>query len=199
MKKILVIKAHPREESFCNALVARYIDGAKASGAEVKVLNLRELELEPWLKYEWGGGHDSLPDSDDLEHAKELIEWSEHIMFAYPIYWAMPPALLTLFIELVTASGFAFKYRKPLFGIIPRWDKLLAGRTASVISTMDAPPLFFELHDHDPAGKMLKDVLRFTGIRLVGKYYFGSVVLSGEKRKARWLEKAFAIGKTEGR
>ena len=37
----------------------------------------------------------------------------------------MPPALLTLYIEMVIVSRFAFKYHKPLFGVIPRWDRLL--------------------------------------------------------------------------
>lgn len=170
MKKILVIKAHPREASFCNALVEKYIEGAKANKAEVNILDLRDLGLEPCLKYDWSHNHDS-----------------------------MPPALLTLFIEMVIVSRFAFKYHKPLFGVIPRWDRLLKGRTAALISTMDAPPIFMKFHDLDPGGKMMKDVTRFTGVKLIGKHYFGSVILSSAKKKEAWLARAYEIGRKESR
>jgi NAD(P)H dehydrogenase (quinone) len=183
MKKILIIKAHPREASFCNGLVEKYIAGAKANDAEIKTLDLRDLELEPWLKYDWSRNHNSLPASEDRERSKELIAWSDHVVFAYPTYWSMPPALLTLFIEMVIVSRFAFKYHKPFFGVTPRWDRLLKGRTATLISTMDAPPIFMKFHDLDPGGKMMKDVTRFTGVKLVGKHYFGPVVLSSEKKR----------------
>lgn len=181
--KILIIKSHPREVSFCNDLVEKYVAGAKDRNAEINVLDLKDLALEPWLKYDWGRNHNSIPTSPDLERAKQLIAWSDHLVFAYPTYWAMPPALLALFIEMVIVSGFAFKYHKPLFHMIDRWDRLLKGRTAKILATMDAPPIFMKFHDHDPGGKMMGDVLKFTGVKLTGKYYFGSVVLSTEKER----------------
>ena len=199
MKKLLVIQGHPRDASFCNALVERYVKGARASGAEVRELSLNTLELEPWLKYDWGKNHDSIPLSEHLRQARELIAWSEHVTFAYPTFWTTPPALVKLFIEAIVASGFAFKYHKPLWGGIPRWDKLLKGRTATIISTMDAPPFYMNWYEGDPGGKMMKNVLRFTGIRLVGKHYFGSVVLSKPEKREVWLRKARVIGTRDGR
>jgi NAD(P)H dehydrogenase (quinone) len=128
VKRMLIIKCHPREVCFCNDLVARYIAGAKDNAAEIKILDLKDLELEPWLKYDWGRNHNSIPTSKDLDQAKEFITWSQHSVFAYPTYWAMPPALLALFIEMVIVSGFAFKYHKPIFDMIPQWDRLGASR-----------------------------------------------------------------------
>lgn len=198
-KKILVIKGHPREESYCNALVEKYIEGAKTSDAEVRTLDLRELALEPWLKYDWSRNHVSLPDSPDLDRSKELITWAEHIVFVYPTYWAGPPALVKLFLEMVITAHFAFKYQKPFLGKIPHWNMLLKGRTATIISTMDAPPLIMDMVDLDPGGKMLHDILRFCGIRLKRKFYVGSVVLSSDEQREGWLAKAYRIGQKEGR
>jgi len=195
--KILIIKSHPREVSFCNDLVDRYIAGAKNNDAEIEILDLKDLALEPWLKYDWGRNHNSIPTSEDLERAKKLIMWSERMVFAYPTYWAMPPAMLALFIEMVVVSGFAFKFHKPAFDMIPQWDRLLKGRTATILSTMDSPPIFMELHDRYPGGEMMKDVLEFIGVKLTGKHYFGSVVLSDEKRTERWLTKAYKIGEKD--
>ena len=50
MKKILIIKAHPKENSFCNAIANDYIKGAKEAGNEIKILYLKELNLEKFIK-----------------------------------------------------------------------------------------------------------------------------------------------------
>ncbi|HVB34386.1 MAG TPA: NAD(P)H-dependent oxidoreductase [Patescibacteria group bacterium] len=139
-KKISIVNGHPREVSFCDDLVEKYIEGARDHAAEIKILDLKDLALEPRLKYDWNRNHNSKPTSQDLERAKEFIAWSDHMVFAYPAYWAMPPALVALFIEMVIVSGFAFKYHKPMFHLIAQWDRLLKGRTATILSTMDAPP-----------------------------------------------------------
>jgi len=70
MKKILIIKGHSREDSFCNALVEKYIEGLKTGDVEIKILSVRELELEPWLKYDWDRNHNSIPLSEDLKNSK---------------------------------------------------------------------------------------------------------------------------------
>lgn len=198
-KKILIIKGHPRVESYCNELAEKYADGTKTNDVEVRTLDLRELALEPWLKYDWSRNHDSLPAAPDLERSKELITWSEHIVFAYPTYWAGPPALVKLFLEMVVTAHFAFRYKKPFLRKVPHWNKLLAGRTATIISTMDAPPVIMDLIDLDPGGKMLHDILRFCGVKLRRKYYVGSVVLSSTKQREHWLARAYRIGQSEGR
>ena len=202
MKKVLIINAHPREKSFQNTLVEEYVKGAKFNNAEVRVINLRTLNLEPFLKYSWDLNHDSIPQTDDLLKSQDLIKWSEHIVFAYPTFWAAPPALLKVFIEAIIVSKFAFAYHKPkkmFFGKIPVWDKLLKGRTASIISTMDAPPFFMYVVDKDPGGKMMNAILRFTGIKLKHKYYFGSVKMSTEQKRNKWVSKAYKIGIKESK
>jgi len=197
MKKVLIIKAHPREESFCNQLVQKYLDGANNNEIEVRILNLHDLNLEPWLKYTWDTNHDSMPDSEDLKKSKELILWSDHLLFAYPTYWASPPALLKLFLEVIITSHFAFKYHKPYFGKIPNIEKLLVGRTASLLSTMDAPPILMKLIDKDPGGRMMKDILRFTGIKFKYKFYFGPVFSLDAEERVKWLKKAEEDGEKD--
>lgn len=200
MKKILLINGHPRENSLCDILVIQYIDGARSKNAQVKVLNLRNLNLEPWIKYDWNANHDSIPTSEDLIKAQELISWCHHIVFAFPTYWSAPPALMKLFLEVIVVSKFAFKYQKPkklIFVKIPVWDKLLKGRTASIISTMDTYPIIMHLILKDPVGKMMHAVLAFTGIQLKRKYFFGSVKLSSDEQKKKWLLNAYKIGQRE--
>ena len=193
MKKILVIIAHTREDSFCNALTNQYIAGTEKSGNEIKVVELRKLNLEGFLM----NGHDPSPNlTPDLIEAQKLITWADHITFTYPTWWATPPAILKLFIERIWEPGFAYKYIESK-GSIPKWDKLLKDRTARVISTMDSPPLYMKFFVGDPGGKMMKDIMNFTGIKLLGKHYFGSVRTSSQKQREQWLEKAYKIGEKE--
>lgn len=200
MKKILVINGHPRQKSFCGALIRRYIDGAKSEQAETRVLNVRDMHLEDWFGFDWGRNHTEVPDSEDIRQAKELITWCDHVLFVFPTFWSAPPAQLKLFLEVIVVTGFAFKYHTPrqvLLLKIPVWDKLLKGKTASIISTMDTYPLLIRHVFRDPIGKMMHVVLAFTGIKLKHKYYFGSVILFSEKKREKWLDKAFKIGRRE--
>ncbi len=193
MKKILIIKSHPKKDSFCNALVEKYIEGTKKSGNKIEIIDLKNLNLEKYLKYEHKGNPKLSP---DLLDAQKLIKWADHLVFAYSTWWGTPPALLKVFIEIVFESGFAYKY--PKSGKSFKIDKLLTGKSARLIATMDIPPLFNSLFGGDSGGKMMKRaVLNFCGVKPVYKNYFGSVKLSSEEKRKKWLEKVYEIGVNE--
>ena len=94
---ILIINAHNRENSFCSALAEAYKEGAYSFGHHVQILNLRDMELDKYLRY----GHEKIyePEGDVLK-AQELISWANHLVFVYPTWWAGLPALLRLFFEI---------------------------------------------------------------------------------------------------
>jgi NAD(P)H dehydrogenase (quinone) len=191
---ILLINAHNRENSFCSALAKAYEEGATFAGHEIKTLNLRDLELEKYLRY----GHDKQyePEGDVLK-AQQHINWCNHMVFVYPTWWAGLPALLRLFFEMVFSPGFAFKYHNRMRKIVG-WDKLLKGKTARIISTMDAPPWYYKWIIGNPAEKIMKrGILGFSGISLVKTTYFGSVKLSTNKQRQEWLKTAYTLGKNE--
>lgn len=191
---ILIINCHNRENSFCTALAKAYEDGARIKGHTLKTLNLREMRLEKYLKY----GHESKYEAEgDILRAQELIGWSHHMAYVYPTWWAGPPALIRLFFEMVFSPGFAFKYHDEK-GLIVSWDKLLKGKSARLISTMDAPPWYYKLIMGDPGGKIIKKgILEFSGITPVKSTYFGSVKLSDRMKREEWLKKSFRLGMNE--
>ncbi|HET19631.1 MAG TPA: flavodoxin family protein, partial [Chromatiales bacterium] len=47
--RILIILGHPDSETYCGALEQAYARGADMAGAEVRRLNLGELEFDPLL------------------------------------------------------------------------------------------------------------------------------------------------------
>lgn len=49
MRRILVIDGHPDVGSYCAALAHAYVEGAGASGHEVRLLRLRDMRFDPVL------------------------------------------------------------------------------------------------------------------------------------------------------
>ena len=50
-RKILIINGHPDKESFNYGLSDAYKKGAISSGAEIKEINIRELNFNPNLQF----------------------------------------------------------------------------------------------------------------------------------------------------
>ena len=187
-KNILIILGHPDIESFCGALVNAYIDGAKTSDADVRVLRLGELKFDPVL---WKGYNRIQELEPDLVNATKLIEWSNHIVFVYPNWWGAMPALMKGFIDRVFLPGFAFKYRDDS----PFWDKLLTGRTAHLIVTMDTPPWYYRWIYRRPGhNEMKRTILGFCGIKVVKITEFAIVRNSLPQKREIWLSMVKKLG-----
>ena len=62
---------------------------------------------------------------------------------------------------------------------------------------MDTPPIFYKWIIGDPGYKMMKDILNFCGIKPVAKTYFGSVKMSSEAARQKWIDKCYDIGKSD--
>lgn len=191
---ILIIDCHNVATSFCTALSAAYEEGAREAGHELKTLNLRDMDLDKYLRY----GHEKkyIPEGDVLR-AQELISWCHHMVYVYPTWWAGPPALTRLFFEMTFSPGFAFKYHERHKKSVS-WDKLLTGKSARIISTMDAPTWYYRWIIGDPGGKIMKrGILGFSGVKPVKASYFGSVKLSTFKQREEWLRVACNLGRNE--
>jgi putative NADPH-quinone reductase len=157
-------------------LAQAYIDGARASGAELRQLNLAEVAFDP---------------EPALKQAQADIQWAEHLVFVYPILWGTIPALLKGFIERVFATGFAVNFRNDS----PLWDKLLKGRSARLIVTLNTPPWIYRWYFGRPGhNTMKKTILQFCGIKPVRITEVGPIKNSSEARRKKWLSQARALG-----
>ncbi len=188
MKQILIINGHPRKDSFNFVIAETYKKSAIRTGVSVKVLNVIDLEFEAFQT--------KFKDYDapkDIINARGLIAEADHIVWVYPIWWYSMPAILKAFIEQTFVSGFAFEYLKS--DKILKWNKLLKNKTFSIISTMDAPPLFYKTIIKDAGGKFLKESMKFCGMKFKSRIYFGSVKLSSEEQRKKWLTKIEIAGK----
>lgn len=191
-KRILIILGHPAKESFCAALANSYADGAKAAGNEVKWISLGDLSFDPILHNGYAKIQELEP---DLVAAQAAIIWAQHMVFVYPIWWGAMPALLKGLIDRIFLPGFAFKYREGS----AFWDRLLSGRSAHLLVTMDSPPWYFRWVSRMPGHHQMKrTILEFSGIKPVTVSNFGPVKGSSQQKREQWLAQAKSYGSHAG-
>jgi NAD(P)H dehydrogenase (quinone) len=190
--KTLIINGHPNKESFCFALAQSYKTGADAAGLSCKLINLIDLDFNPILTY--GYSKISVLEPDLLQAQQDITDAS-HLVFVYPTWWGTYPALLKGFFDRVFLPGYAFKYRKDS----PLWDKLLKGKTARLIVTMDAPKWYYYLVYRSPGhNSMKRSILEFCGIKPVRITSFGPIKSSDLAGREKWLKAVESLGASNG-
>ncbi|WP_075590662.1 NAD(P)H-dependent oxidoreductase [Labilibacter marinus] len=187
MKNILIIQAHPDKDSFCSKLAQSYHIGATNS-CNCKLIHLSDLNFNLVLEHGYKKRTELEP---DLLMAQEEIKKADHLVFVYPTWWGTMPASLKGFIDRTFLPGFAFKYRDNS----ALWDKLLTGKSARLIVTMDAPTWYYNIFYKKPGHQaMKKATLNFCGVKPVRISTFGSVKSSTVKKREQWLFKVRKLG-----
>ncbi|MFT5591880.1 MAG: NAD(P)H dehydrogenase (quinone) [Oceanicoccus sp.] len=186
MKRILLINANPKSDSLCKALAQRYAETAKKKYELIEV-HIGELVFNPDLSEGYQISSDL---EDDLKTIQQQIIWATHIVFIVPVWWGGMPAKFKGLIDRIFLSGFAFQYEENKS--IPR--KLLTGRTAQIIVTLDTPVFWYKWIQGNPLYKQLKrTILDFVGIKNQSIHYFGPVIGSNDQQKERWLNKVESL------
>lgn len=190
-KKILIINGHPDKQSFCSELAKQYKQGADSTGAECKLINLTDLKFNANL--ESGYRKRTHLEPDLLMMQQEILN-AEHLVFVYPNWWGTYPALLKGFLDRTLLPGFAFSYRENSIMI----NRLLKGRSARLIVTMDSPGWYYSLFLKSPGhNSMKKGVLEFCGIKPVKITSFSPVRQSTDQKRKNWLSIAEELGKKQ--
>ncbi|WMJ69041.1 NAD(P)H-dependent oxidoreductase [Stenotrophomonas sp. 24(2023)] len=188
-RSILVLLGHPDRNSLCGALAERYAAAATEAGHAVRLIALGELMFDPILRH---GYRQVQPLEPDLRQAADAIAACDHLVLVYPTWWGAMPALLKGFFDRVLLPGYAFRYRQGSVW----WDRLLAGRSARVITPMDTPLWYYRGFYRAPGHAQVRGtILEFCGIRPVRITALGPVRSSTPARRDAWLEKVERLGR----
>ncbi|WP_374462318.1 NAD(P)H-dependent oxidoreductase [Chryseobacterium sp.] len=183
MKKIAIINGHPNKNSFNFGIAEAYKAGAAESGAEVREIIIRDLNFNPNLQF---GYQKRMELEPDLLKAWEIIQWADHMVWVHPVWWGGLPALMKGFIDRLFLPGMAYQFRKNSVW----WDKLLKGKTAHILTTLDQPGWYYRLFFGRPSVNQLrKSVLEYCGVKPVKVTYIGIIRNSKDEQRAQWLRK----------
>ncbi|KIO52043.1 NAD(P)H-dependent oxidoreductase [Flavobacterium hibernum] len=188
MKKILIINGHPNPSSFNFAIAESYLKGAIASGAEVDTITIAELKFNPNLQFGYQKRTELEP---DLVESWQKIQKADHLVWIHPVWWGGLPAITKGFIDRLFLPGMTFQYRENSVW----WDKLLKGKTAHIITTMDQPSWYYRFFYGRPSVNQLKKTtLEFCGVKPVKVTYVGIIKTADSSKREKWLQKVYNLG-----
>jgi 1,4-dihydroxy-2-naphthoate polyprenyltransferase len=184
--RVLVVLGHPRIDSLNGALAAAYAEGAREAGCQVAELHLSELDFDPDVVALSPAGQ---PLEPDLERARALLDWAQHVVFVYPNWWGTMPARLKGFLDRLLLPGFAFREKDG------HYYGLLCGRTAELVTTMDVPPPVYRWIQGAPGQRaMSRATLGLCGVRVVRSTAFAPASHVGPETRAAWISRARRLG-----
>lgn len=188
MKKILIINGHPNPSSFNFGIAESYLKGAIASGAEVETITIAALNFNPNLQF----GYQKRTELErDLLESWEKIKRADHLVWIHPVWWGGLPAITKGFIDRLFLPGMAFQYRENSVW----WDKLLKGKTAHIITTLDQPGWYYRFFYGRPSVNQLKkSTLEFCGVKPVKVSYIGIIKTATDFQREKWLQEVYDFG-----
>jgi NAD(P)H dehydrogenase (quinone) len=136
MKNVLIIYAHPDEESFNAAILNTAVDQLKRTGCAYSVIDLYKENYNPVLSKAEIKGEESA----DTKRHQQLIKEATDIIFIFLVWWFRAPAIPEGFIDKTFAPKFAYRF-KPIIGKYGLPVPLLKDKSVLTFVTHGAPAL----------------------------------------------------------
>ncbi|MBX3270546.1 MAG: NAD(P)H-dependent oxidoreductase [Sandaracinaceae bacterium] len=191
MTHATLLLGHADDRSFNTALARAYADGLESAGVEVESFQLSTLAFDPVLRVGHAGEQ---PLEPDLLRVKGSVERARHLVFAFPTHWASAPAVVRGLVDRLFLPGWAFRYEG---AALP--TGLLAGRSARVIATMDAPWWWYALsYRRALHATMGGATLEFCGVRPTRFTTVHHVRALDATARAARIERLRAQGRADG-
>ncbi len=138
MANVLIVVAHPDEDSLTHRFAGQLQGALTAQGARSSIADLAAEGFEPRFSASDHAaflGRGDVPDDVTLEQKR--LDGAQHLFLVFPVYWWSMPALLKGWIDRVFIGGWAFD-QPPGGTLEPRLQNLtihlvpIAGATSGV-------------------------------------------------------------------
>lgn len=87
------------------AITQRFVESLDTKNKTVDVLNLCQLDFDPVLRF---GYRERMVEDPVILRSQELLLWSDHLVFIYPIWWSSMPSLMKGWIDRVFTPRIAY-------------------------------------------------------------------------------------------
>lgn len=192
---ILIVYAHPSEDSFTHSVLEAFINGLKESNHTYEISDLYKMNFKSdmdLVEYNRESGRKvNSPVSDDVCLEQEKINRSDGLVFIYPVWWSDCPSKMKGWFERVYTIGFAYAYEREDHRACLKTKKALvlcaAGHSVKYLESIGIAESMKTI--------MLKDRLLGVGIEKADMVILGGMVSKDDSIYESNLKKAFALGK----
>jgi NAD(P)H dehydrogenase (quinone) len=187
MARIAVIVEHARKATYCEALGAAYVEGARNNGHHAELFATANMLFDPVLHE---GFSRIQPLEPDLQKAHYAILAADHLVFIFPLWMGCMPTIFKGFMERVLQPDVAGHFQKG------EAAKLLRGKSARVVVTMGMPAFVYRWYYGAHALRLFKrNILSFVGAAPVRTRVIGSIETVGADKRGGWIEQMRMWGK----
>lgn len=192
---VAIVFNHPYDGSYCNALLQATQRGLARAGHAVDLIHLDRDGFDPVMTAaDLQAFRAKAPADPQVLAYQARLARADHLVFIFPIWWELMPALTKGFIDRVIFPGAAYDYTDAKqTRMRPRWTSL---QGVTILTTMNTPGWLYALL----FGNAIKKALVLgtfwkIGYRGVTWLSFNQVKFVTTAKRARWLaqvERRFA-------
>jgi len=167
--RVLVIYAHPLEESFAGALHRAVLAALKGGGHEVDDCDLYALGFDPVLSAAERESYNTpSPDLSAVAEHVARLQAADALVLCFPTWWYGMPAILKGYFDRVWAQGVAFRLPEGGGAILPGLANI---KKLWVVTTYGAPWWLIRLVLRDPVrAVILGGLARLCGPRVETRF-----------------------------
>jgi NAD(P)H dehydrogenase (quinone) len=193
--RVLVVFNHPFEKSYCNAILQSVTKGLQNGDHEVDLIHLDNDKFNPAMSAaDLKAFVNHSPVDPQVIHYCNRVEKADHLIFIFPIWWDIMPAMTKGFIDRVLSPGIAYDHHPRGFGLVPLLDKL---KGVTIITTMNKPAILYSFFIGNLIKKvMLRSVFKTMGYKNLDWISHCRVKSVSHQKRVQWLndlEKRFAL------
>jgi NAD(P)H dehydrogenase (quinone) len=136
----LIVLGHPSGDSFNAAIAGRFADTVRESHHDAVVRDLYAIGFDPLLKESERLADGTGSASADVQAELDLLQQCDVLVFVYPLWFGMPPAMIKGYIDRVLGAGFRVDSLKQ------GSQGLLRGKRLAVLTTSGSKLTWLEEH-----------------------------------------------------
>lgn len=109
--KVTIVFNHPYEGSFCNAILQSISKGLKKAKHEIDLIHLDNDKFNPVMTVDdLKAFREKKPVDQKVIEYDKRIKNADHLIFIFPIWWELMPAMMKGFVDKVIFPGVAYDY-----------------------------------------------------------------------------------------
>ncbi|MFQ9322348.1 MAG: NAD(P)H-dependent oxidoreductase [Enterococcus durans] len=185
--KTLIIYNHPYEGSYNHAILESVVKGITRAQGKYEVIDLDKENFNPAMTSAdlLGFVKHQAVDPIAISYAEKIKE-ADHLVFIFPIWWEMMPALTKGFIDKVIYPGLTYNYKENGISMVSLLPKLKA---TTVITTMNTPKIMYKLTYGNALKKaLIKGTFKKSGMKNVNWISLNMVKMSKVEKRQKWLK-----------